>query len=330
MENRRRYTGQVKSEKFKKINMKSQELKDIFTESLFEGEAKFMEPMSDHTSLRIGGPADVFAVPQDLSSLKNLLIILKRKEIPFLPKGGGTNILVKDGGIEGVVISLNSFKRIEVLGEDSEYVNLYIEAGTPLQKLVNLSKERGYSGIEWLAGIPGSVGGAICGNAGAFGYEMKDVLISAWIIDAEGMFNRLMAKDINFGYRRSSISSKEILIAAEIRLKKDKKGDISARVDDFLKKKREKQPIREQSAGCVFKNPPGLFAGKLIEEAECKGMRIGSVEVSVIHANFFVNKGKAKASDFLRLMKDVANKVKERFGVELEPEIKIVGRNGVN
>jgi UDP-N-acetylmuramate dehydrogenase len=330
MENRGRYTGQVKSEKFKKINMKSQELKDIFTESLFEGEAKFMEPMSDHTSLRIGGPADVFAVPQDLSSLKNLLIILKRKEIPFLPKGGGTNILVKDGGIEGVVISLNSFKRIEVLGEDSEYVNLYIEAGTPLQKLVNLSKERGYSGIEWLAGIPGSVGGAICGNAGAFGYEMKDVLISAWIIDAEGMFNRLMAKDINFGYRRSSISSKEILIAAEIRLKKDKKGDISARVDDFLKKKREKQPIREQSAGCVFKNPPGLFAGKLIEEAECKGMRIGSVEVSVIHANFFVNKGKAKASDFLRLMKDVANKVKERFGVELEPEIKIVGRNGVN
>lgn len=310
--------------------MKSQELKDIFSASLFEGEAKFMEPMSNHTSLRIGGPADVFAVPQNLSSLKNLLIILKRKEVPFLPKGGGTNILVKDGGIEGVVISLRLFKRIEVLNEDSEYVNLYIEAGTPLQKLVNLSKESGYSGIEWLAGIPGSVGGAICGNAGAFGYEMKDVLISAWIIDTEGMFNRLMAKDINFGYRRSSISSKEILIAAEIKLKKDKKEDISARVDDFLKKKRDKQPIREQSAGCVFKNPPGLFAGKLIEEAGCKGTRIGDVEVSSIHANFFINKGKAKASDFLRLMGDVANKVKERFGVELEPEIRIVGRENVN
>jgi len=310
--------------------VKTQNLKDIFSEGLFEGEVRFMEPMRNHTSLKIGGPADIFAMPQDLSSLKNMHINLKRNQIPFFPFGGGTNILVRDGGIEGTVISLRFFRRTGILSKDNKYMYLFAETGTLLQRLVNFSKENGYSGIEGLAGIPGTIGGAIFGNAGAFGYEMKDVLVSVEVMDIEGRIKKFNAEEINFGYRSSSISQNELILAAEIKLKKDKKEEVSAKVDDFLREKREKQPIMEPSAGCVFKNPPGLSAGKLIDEAGCKGMRIGDAEVSSIHANFFINKGKANASDFIRLMEDVARRVKERFGVVLEPEIKIVGRDNVN
>ena len=306
--------------------MKTQELKDIFSEGLIEGKISFMEPMSNHTSLRIGGPADVFVMPQNLLSLKNMHAHLKRSQIPFFPLGGGTNILVRDGGIDGVVISFRSFKKIEVLSDDNTYVDVFVEVGTPLQRLVNFSRENGYAGLEGLAGIPGSVGGAICGNAGAFGYEMKDVLTSVVIMDAKGVIERFKAEEIDFGYRSSSILPDELLLSAEIKLKKDTKEELSAKTENFLRMKREKQPLWEPSAGSVFKNPPGLFAGKLIDEAGFKGMRIGDVEVSSIHANFFINKGGATASDFIRLMEKVAHKVKERFGVMLELEIKIVGR----
>ena len=310
--------------------METQNLKDIFSEGLFEGEVKFREPMRNHTSLRIGGPADIFAMPQDLSSLKNMHINLRRNKIPFFPLGGGTNILVRDGGIEGAVISLRSFRRTGVLSKDNKYAYLFAEAGTLLQRIVNFSKENGYSGVEGLAGIPGTVGGAIFGNAGAFGYEMKDVLVLVEVMDIEGRIKKFNAEEINFGYRSSSISQNELILGAKIKLKKDEKEEVSAKVDDFLEKKREKQPLWEPSAGCVFKNPAGLSAGKLIDEAGCKGIRIGDVEVSSIHANFFINKGRAKASDFIRLMEEAAHRVKERFGVVLEPEIKIVGRDNVN
>ncbi len=303
-----------------------EEWRDIFSGEVFEGEVRFMEPMRNHTSLRIGGPADVFAIPRNLLSLRNMHVNLEKSKIPFLPLGGGTNILVMDGGIEGAVISFRSFKKLDVLSEDGEDVYLFVEAGTPLQRLVNFTRGSGYSGLEGLVGIPGTVGGAICGNAGAFGYEMKDVLISVAIMDAEDRIEKIKAEGIDFGYRSSSISANEMILSAEIKLKKDKKEDVSAKVDDFLKRKRQKQPISEPSAGCVFKNPLGLYAGKLIDEAGCKGMRIGDVEVSTIHANFFINKGSATASDFIRLMEEVAWRVKEKYGIVLEPEIRILGR----
>lgn len=307
--------------------MKTQELKDIFSEGFFEGKVSFMELMSNHTSLRIGGPADVFVIPQNLRSLKNMHVHLKRSQIPFLPLGGGTNILVRDGGINGVVISFRSFKKIKVISEDNTFVTILAESGTPLQGLVNFTRENGYAGLEGLTGIPGSVGGAIRGNAGAFDYEMKDVLKSVAIMNGEGIIKRFKAEEIDFVYRDSSILSDELLLIAEIKLTKDTKEKVSAKIENFLRMKREKQPLWEPSAGCVFKNPPKLFAGKLIDEAGFKGMRIGDVEVSRMHANFFVNKGRAIASDFIRLMEKVAHKVKERFGVMLEPEIKIVGRD---
>ncbi len=310
--------------------MKSQFIEEKYMETIygipFEGEIRFLEPMKKHTSLRIGGPADVFVMPQDLRSLGNLLAHLKRKKIPFFPLGDGTNILVRDGGIEGVVISFKAFKKIKVLIEEGEGVEVYVEAGMPLQRLVSFSQEKGYSGIEGLAGIPGSFGGAVCGNAGAYGYEIKDVILSVLLMNAEGETETILAGDIKFGYRKSSISSKELLIGADIKLKKDRKEDVSARIKDFIKRKWESQPISAPSAGCVFKNPPGLRAGKMIDEAGCKGMRIGDVEVSNVHANFFINKGNSTASDFIRLMGKVTQRVGEKFGIILEPEIKIVGR----
>jgi len=305
----------------------SEELEEIFSGISFEGDVKSMEPMMKHTSLRIGGPADLFVVPRNLSSLKNILSVLNSKKIPFFIIGGGTNILVKDDGIEGVVISLASFRKIEILSENEMNVRVNVETGTPLQRLVNFSKEKGYSGIEGLAGIPGSVGGAICGNAGAFGYEMKDVLISVSLMSNEGTVKNREAETVGFGYRRSGISSAEILLSADILLRKDDKKHVSAKIEDFLKRKWESQPLLEPSAGCIFKNPPELSAGKLIEEAGCKGMRMGGVEVSSTHANFFINKGKAREVDFIRLMEEVTQRVKEKFQVILEPEIKIVGRD---
>jgi UDP-N-acetylmuramate dehydrogenase len=305
------------------INKKYEE---IFSSSLFEGEIKFMEPMSKHTSLKIGGPADVFVVPHNLLSLKNLMVTLKNEGIPFFTLGCGTNVLIKDGGIEGIVISPKSFKRIEVLSETEETINLLVDAGVSLQKLVGFSVKNSYSGVEWLVGIPGSFGGAVFGNAGAFGNEIKDVLVSVWMMNTEGVLNRIKAEDIHFGYRSSGISMQEFIISGEIMLRKDKGEDVSARTENFLREKKERQPLSEFSAGCVFKNPPETSAGKLIDEAGCKGMRIGDIEVSIKHANFFINRGKAKASDFLKLMKEVVLRVHELFGVMLEPEIKIVGR----
>lgn len=308
----------------------SKKIEEVFSKIHFDGEVRFKEPMKNHVSLKIGGPADIFLIPRDPSSLKNLLTTLKREEIPYFSLGGGTNVLIKDGGIEGAVVSLKSLRRIEVLSEDDEYVHLHVEAGTPLQRLVTFSREQGYTGIEWLVGIPGLLGGAICGNAGAFGSEIQDVLTDVWLMDANGMLNRFHKEDIHFGYRSSSISMKDIIVAGELRLRKDTKEDISSRIENFMREKRERQPISESSAGCVFKNPPGMSAGKLIDEAGCKGMSIGDIEVSRVHANFFINKGQGKASDFLRLMGEVIQRVKERFGFILDPEIKIVGREYVN
>jgi len=300
--------------------------REISSSANFSGEARFMEPMKNHTALRIGGNADVFAFPADVVSLKNMLTALKDKGIPFIPVGGGTNLLVRDGGVAGVVVSLRDSRRIELVKGENDPVTFFVESGLPLQRLVSFSKENGYSGIEGLVGIPGSVGGAIVGNAGAFGYTIKNVLISATVMHAYGKIDVMDAAELGLEYRSSKIPAGTIILSANIRLRRDIREDIAKRIDSFLGKKRERQPISELSAGCVFKNPEGTSAGKLIDEAGCKSMRIGDVEVSSVHANFFINKGNATASDFMKLMDEVRLKVMAIFGVGLEPEIRIVGR----
>jgi UDP-N-acetylmuramate dehydrogenase len=292
----------------------------------YRGDSRFGVPMKDHTSLSVGGAADVLTYPADPVSLRNLLVVLNKEATPFFPLGGGTNLLVLDGGIEGVVISLRAFTRIEVLQEYDEVVELFVEAGAPWQKLVNFCKAKGYSGIEGLTGIPGTVGGAICGNSGSFGCEVKDVLASVVIMSSNGRLDRHNAADLGFRYRGSEISRNDIVLSANMRFRKDDAEAVAARTDHFFSEKKQTQPISDRSAGCVFRNPEGTSAGRLVDEAGCKGMRRGGIEVSSIHANFFVNAGGGTASDFIGLMEDVSAEVQKKFSVVLEPEIKIVGR----
>jgi UDP-N-acetylmuramate dehydrogenase len=298
---------------------------------LFKGEIRFDEPMSAYTSLRIGGHVEVMVFPEDPISLKNILIIAGREKIPVFVLGSGTNLLVRDGGVDGVAISLKAFENIEFiphLSAGQKGAGLFVEAGVSLNELINFTKKNGYSGVEALAGIPGTFGGAICMNAGSFGTEIKDVIVSVALMKMNGKIVIFKKDELKFSYRNSNIPEDTIILSANIVLKKDGPENVSKRTREFIKKKRHTQPIRgELSAGCVFKNPEGDSAGGLIDAAGCKGMRIGDVETSVVHANFFINKGRATCSDFMELMETVKARVKEFSGITLEPEIKIIGKN---
>ena len=291
----------------------------------FRGEVRLDEPMSAHTSLKIGGTADLMAFPEDPMSLQNLLVLAGKEKIPVFVFGGGTNLLVSDSGLRGIAVSLRAFRNIRLAkGSDDKSATLFVEAGVPLGKLMSFAKENGYSGIEPLAGIPGSFGGAVYMNAGSFGAEIKDVLISVAVMNMEGKIMILGKDKLQFTYRSSNISNDLIILSANILLKKDAPGAVAARVKEFIGKKSAAQPLGEASAGCVFRNPEGDAAGRLIDAAGCKGMRRGDAEVSAVHANFFVNKGKATAKNFLELMNIVKAKVEEQSGITLMPEIKIV------
>jgi len=306
-------------------------IKEIFKKGQLKGEIRFDEPLSVCTSLRIGGPAEIMVFPNDIASLKNVISIAKSKGIPFFTLGAGTNLLVNDSGMKGIVISLRHFRRIELIQNnpshcEGKFITLSVEAGVLLNSLINFAKEKGFSGIEALAGIPGTFGGAIYMNAGSFGREIKDVLISMTTMKSDGSIVTVKKDDVRFSYRNSNIPDGDIILNAKIFLKKDNIKAVSSRIGEFLKKRMQTQPISQRSAGCVFKNPEGDFAGRLIDVAGCKGMRIGDVEVSSVHANFFINRGSATCKDFIRLMETVKEKVKKLNGIMLEPEIKIVGR----
>jgi len=323
----------------KNLKLIDKNLKEIFKTGLFKGEIKFTEPMSKHTSLGIGGPVEVMIFPEDPISLKNVLIVAKRQKIPVFVFGAGTNLLVSDKSIKGIAISLKEFKKIELIphkggvpygvgaSSTKNSITLFVEAGVPLTHLINFTGKRGYSGIEALAGIPGTFGGAVYMNAGSFGTEIKDVLSSIAVMDIDGRIFILKKEELRFSYRSSNIPQDIIILSANIILKKEIPENVSERIKEFLKKKRLTQPLKERSAGCVFKNPEGGHAGRLIDEAGCKGERVGDVEVSKVHANYFINKGKATYEDFVRLKEIVKNRVREHSGITLEPEIKIITDN---
>lgn len=298
----------------------------ISKKNVFAGRAFADEPMEKHTTLRIGGPAEMFAVPDDVSSCAGLLTEAVKRGMAVMPVGGGSNLLVADEGIAGLVLSVASFNYIDMLEESDEAVRLSVGSGTPLQRLVNLSRDKGYSGMEGLAGIPGFTGGAVRGNAGSFGCEMGNVVESVSAVDKKGGLFILEKDALNFSYRSSSISDGLIITEATIRLTKGDAKEVAGKINDVLREKLERQPISERSAGCVFRNPAGDYAARLIDEARCKGMRRGDIEVSVKHANFFINKGNGKALDFIALMEDVRERVMKLSGIELEPEINIAGR----
>lgn len=302
-------------------------MQDLKTEikNNFDGEVMFDEPMSQHTSLKIGGPVEVMVFPEDPLSLKKVVVAAVRESIPYFVFGGGTNLLVEDGGISGIAISMKKFRSIEFMKEtDDSKAVLYAGSGVPLAMLVSFAAKNGLSGIEALAGIPGYIGGAVSMNAGSFGVEIKDVITSVAIMDKRGEIAIMNRDEIKFSYRNSNFPAGSVVLSANIVLKKESPVEVEKRTKNYLERKKNSQPLGEFSAGCVFENPAGEAAGKLIDDAGCKGMREGAVEVSRIHANYFINSGNATCRDFIVLMDRVKAKVKEFSGVELKSEVKII------
>jgi len=290
----------------------------------YRGEIMYDEPLSSHTYLNIGGPADFFVVPADAISLKRCLFFSQDRKMPVLVIGGGTNMLIADHGFRGMVISLRHFNMKKTLNEKHDSDELFIEAGVPLQGLLGLCSEKGYEGIERLSGIPGTVGGAVTGNAGSFGQEMKDVVTSLITINHSGMIKKLEKEEFSFSYRKADIPGDVIILSVNMELGKKDPEQIRQAIRESIEEKKRTQPVSERSAGCVFRNPEGDSAGRLIDIAGCKGIHVGDIEVSTVHANFFVNKGAGTATDYFQLMNIVREKVSEKTGIVLEPEIRIV------
>jgi UDP-N-acetylmuramate dehydrogenase len=286
---------------------------------------RYGEPMSRHTSLGIGGPAEAFVAPEDTETLLSVLEAAKGCGAPVLPLGGGTNLLVRDSGIGGLVVYVSGFAGIEMLEERASAVRLRAGSGVRLQSLLAYCRREGLSGIEALAGIPGMLGGALVGNAGSFDSEIKDVSEEIEVVGLDGVKGMVKASGAGFCYRGSGLAGKGIVTGAVLRLERTDPAEVDERAEGFFKRKQASQPIGERSAGCVFKNPEGDSAGRLIDDAGCKGMQEGAIEVSRLHANFFINRGGGSAESFLRLMEKVASRVRESSGLALEPEIKVVG-----
>ncbi len=297
----------------------------------FKGEIKRHEPLSRHTSFGIGGPADILAYPSDRDDLIALLAGIKKQRASYIVIGSGTNLLVRDGGFRGVVVCL---QRIGTIRIEREYRSVggtfslvYTEAGALLLKLLGFAMEQGLTGLEFATGIPGTVGGAICMNAGTAAGEIGDVIDSVTLISPDGALLTKGRDDMGFGYRTSNIPAGHLILDAKIILRHDDQERIKARVKEIQDTRKQRQPWGLRSAGSVFKNPQEESAGKLIETAKLKGRKVGDAQVSDQHANFIVNLGKARAKDVVALMEIVKQTVLDVHGVRLEPEIKIIGED---
>ncbi len=281
------------------------------------------ELMKNHTTFKIGGPADIYIEPQ-IDDVPRLIRLLKHENIPYMVIGNGSNILVSDDGIEGVVVSLG-----KDAGDISIEGNIVkAQAGAILSSVASKAAEAGLSGLEFASGIPGSIGGAIYMNAGAYGGEMKDILSKATILMADGQIKVFSPEELDLSYRHSALMNNGgIVLSVEIVLQPGDSSDIKARIADIRNQRIEKQPLNYPSAGSTFKRPEGYFAGKLIDDVGLRGYRVGGAQVSEKHCGFVVNIENATCADVIRLMTDVDRKVYSEVGVHLEPEVRIVGRN---
>lgn len=282
-----------------------------------------MEPMSKHTTFRIGGPADLLVTPESIEQVEKLCQLFRDSEIPFQVLGNGSNILVGDGGIRGVVIQLgNRFSRCEVSGN-----RMTAQAGIKLSRLAGNALEHSLKGLEFAAGIPGTFGGALFMNAGAYDGEMSQVVTSVSYLDIDGKVKDMPAEECEFGYRTSYFSKNPqlIILGGTVKLEQGDRAEIRAKMDDFAERRVSKQPLHLPSAGSTFKRPAGHFAGKLIQDAGLMGFRVGGASVSEKHAGFVVNDGGATAKDVRNLMEEVQKRVMDAYGVMLEPEVRFLG-----
>ena len=281
------------------------------------------EPMSKHTSFKIGGNAKILVNIISVFELQKILKILKEEKIRIIIIGNGSNILVSDKGIDGIVLKIE-IKKFEIQKIDSKY-RITLGAGCKLGEISYKLADKNISGFEFASGIPGTIGGAIRMNAGAYGSEMKDIVNSITYIDRNGQISKINNKEANFEYRNSIFSKKDyIIIETEIELESGKKEEIIEKIKEYQKNRIEKQPIEYPSAGSVFKRGDGFITAKLIDECGIKGYQIGGAQISEKHTGFIINKGNAKAKDVEDLIKYIKKKVIEKFGVEIETEIEII------
>jgi len=286
-----------------------------------KGRIRLAEPLKNHTTFKIGGPAKFFIEPQDPNDLKLLLSLVKRYNSPFFVIGRGSNLLISDKGINGAVLRLSAPYFSKLSSKDN-----YLEAGSGvwLGKVVLFAKEHGLSGAEFLAGIPGTFGGALAMNAGVAqdNRSIADLVVNVTVMDYSGNRKILNKKDIRFGYRTSSLS-KYIILSALIKLSRKNKEQIRNKIKAYLKYRKLTQDLSKPSAGCIFRNPTGHSAGRLIDLCGLKGKRVGDAGVSLKHANFILNLGKGSARDVIKLMDFIRKKVNNKFNINLTPEIKI-------
>ena len=291
-------------------------------ENIMAGSGIFMEePMKKHTTFRVGGPADVLVQP-DETALAAILALCRRYHVSYSFIGNGSNLLVGDKGIRGVVIEMTDpMGNIEVDG-----TKITAQAGAMLSKIANTAASNGLGGMEFAAGIPGSVGGAVVMNAGAYGGEMKDIIEKVYVLDENGAQLELDRDALDLGYRHSCIPEKKYIVTKVVlELVPHDEVEIRSKMKDLNEKRAEKQPLQYPSAGSTFKRPEGYFAGKLIMDAGLRGYQVGGAQVSEKHCGFVINKGDATAADICQLMRDVSDKVQAQFGVVLEPEVKMIG-----
>ena len=280
--------------------------------------------MAEATTFKIGGPADIFAEASTKDALSALVVLCRKKQIPFFLLGAGSNLLVTDSGIDGVVCRLaGDFDQVTVT--DTEIV---AGAGVSLAKLARAAQKAGLTGLEFASGIPGTLGGAVYMNAGAYGGEMKDVVLETEYMDANGQVHAVVGEEHKFSYRHSVFCENPdfVILSSRMRLAVKDSDAIMETMRDLNARRKEKQPLDKPSAGSTFKRPEGYFAAKLIEDAGLKGCSVGGASVSEKHSGFVVNNGNATCEDVLGLIKKVQESVKEQFGVSLETEVKIIGR----
>jgi len=285
------------------------------------GEVRFKEPLAFHTSLRCGGPADIFILPQDVDDVRKALCFADKEKLPVVVLGGGNNVLVQDRGIRGVVIRMEGcLGRMEFHGEE-----VTIGAGAGLSAMIREAAGLGLGGIECLVGIPATIGGALATNAGGHDGSIGDFVSAVYFLHPDGTIGELKPSIGTFAYRTFQFPPGTIILGARLRLHRKPQKEIQAEIKTRLKHKKATQPLALASAGCVWKNPPFDHAGKLIEKAGLKGKRIGSAEISAKHANLIVNRGGASAADILALMDMAFERVHKQAGIQLTPEIRIVG-----
>lgn len=285
------------------------------------GDVFIDEPLNKYTKTKLGGAADVLCIPGTVEEMQSVVEYAFKSEIPLLLLGNGSNMVVRDGGVRGIVLHMSKLDKIVIDG-----TKVHAEAGSHIIDVSQRAAASCLTGIEFACGIPGSIGGAMAMNAGAYGGEIKDIIVQATLMDHSGEIFTLSKDELELGYRKSIIAKKGYyVLSADFQLADGIQEDIDGKVADLTFQRESKQPLEYPSAGSVFKRPPGYFAGKLIQDSGLQGKGFGGAEVSLKHAGFIVNKDNATATDYIRTIEMVKKEVKGRYDIELELEVKIVG-----